>query len=274
MRLSIPELALVILIGPSGSGKSTFGRAHFLPSEVISSDACRALVADDENEQGATADAFALLHYLVGLRLKRGLLTVVDATNVQPEARRSLVALAHEHDVLPVAIVLDLPERVCLDRNAARADRDFGGHVVKRQRDALRRSLRSLRREGFRAVHVLSSVEEVAAARIVRTPLRSARSYAGPRRTRQRTASRSTNAPPGSVLTGAVWCRATAPADLRARPGAAAPRSPPPAAGGTTTHGMRIYQSSTPFMCHPLHLSHRLCLALLGLDGPTRENWG
>ncbi|MBC3762733.1 polynucleotide kinase-phosphatase [Quadrisphaera oryzae] len=173
--LEVPDLSLVVLVGASGSGKSTFAAQHFGPFEVVSSDHCRGLVADDVNDQAATSDAFDVLHHIAGVRLRRGNLTVVDATNVQPDARRQLVALARDHDVLPVAIVLDLPERVCLDRNAARADRDFGGHVVTRQRDALRRSLRSLRREGFRTVHVLSSVEEVAAARVVRTPLRSDR---------------------------------------------------------------------------------------------------
>lgn len=171
--LEVPDLSLVVLVGASGSGKSTFAAQHFGPFEVVSSDHCRGLVADDVNDQAATSDAFDVLHHIAGVRLRRGNLTVVDATNVQADARRQLVALARDHDVLPVAVVLDLPERVCLERNAARPDRDFGAHVVKRHRDALRRSLRSLRREGFRTVHVLSSVEEVAAARVVRTPLRS-----------------------------------------------------------------------------------------------------
>ncbi len=169
--LTVPELSLVCLVGASGSGKSTFAAAHFGPFEVLSSDFCRGLVSDDPNDQSATKAAFEVLHHIAGKRLDSGRLTVVDATNVQPDARRGLVALAREHDVLPVAIVLDLPERVCLDRNAARADRDFGDRVVKRQRDQLRRSLRSLRREGFRAVHVLRSEEEVADAVVVREKL-------------------------------------------------------------------------------------------------------
>ena len=170
-ELAIPELALVCLIGASGSGKSTFARAHFGRFEVLSSDFCRGLVADDENDQGATAAAFEVLHHIAGKRLDGRRLTVVDATNVQAEPRRQLVELARAHDVLPVAIVLDLPERVCLDRNAARADRDFGDSVVKRQRDQLRRSLKGLAREGFRKVHVLRTEEEVAQARIVREKL-------------------------------------------------------------------------------------------------------
>jgi protein phosphatase len=170
-ELAVPELSLVVLIGVSGSGKSTFGRAHFRPTEVISSDFCRGLVADDENDQAATPEAFELLHYIVGKRLKAGRLTVVDATNVQPEPRRQLVALAREHDVLPVAIVLDVPEGVCVARNAGRPDRDFGAHVIRRQRDQLRRGLRGLQREGFRTVHTLRGEDEIAGASISRTRL-------------------------------------------------------------------------------------------------------
>ncbi len=169
--LSIPELSLVVLVGVSGSGKSTFARAHFKPTEVISSDYCRGLVADDENDQSATPDAFDVLHYIAGKRLAAGRLTVVDATSVQPEARAPLVALAREHNVLPVAIVLDLPESVCAARNAQRPDRDFGPHVIRRQHAALRQSLRSLQREGFRAVHVLRSADEIAATTVARTKL-------------------------------------------------------------------------------------------------------
>ncbi|MFP8961073.1 polynucleotide kinase-phosphatase [Streptomyces nanhaiensis] len=165
--LAVPDLSLVVLVGTTGAGKSTFARTHFAPTQVVSSDFCRGLVADDENDQSASSDAFDVLHYITGKRLAAGRLTVVDATNVQTEARRQLVMLAREHDVLPVAIVLDVPERVCAERNAARPDRaDMPAHVIPRQRRELRRSLRSLEREGFRKVHVLRGVEEVAAARI------------------------------------------------------------------------------------------------------------
>ena len=171
MTFTIPELSLVVLIGPSGCGKSTFARKHFKPTEVMSSDGFRALVSDDENDQSSTDDAFAALHFVAARRLARGKLTVVDATNVQPEARKPLVALAREYHVLPVAIVLDLPERVCHERNRSRPDRDFGPHVIRNQRSQLHRSLRGLGREGFRHVHVLKSQEEVDAAVIERQPL-------------------------------------------------------------------------------------------------------
>jgi protein phosphatase len=170
-RIDLPALSLVVLVGVSGSGKSTFARKHFLGTEVISSDFCRGLVSDDENDQAATKDAFDVLHYIAAKRLAAGRLTVIDATNVQPEARKQLVALAREHDVLPVAIVLDPPEQVCLERNEQRPDRQFGPHVVRRQRQQLRRGLRSLKKEGFRGVHVLGDVEAIDAVSIERTRL-------------------------------------------------------------------------------------------------------
>ncbi|MFG1718458.1 polynucleotide kinase-phosphatase [Micromonospora chalcea] len=164
--LDIPELALVALVGVSGSGKSTFARRHFTPSQVLSSDTFRGLVADDENDQSASADAFDALHHVAAIRLRRGLLTVVDATNLQPHARAGLVRVAREHDVLPVAIVLDVPEAVAWERTEARADRTFGRQVLNRMRRDLRQSFGRLAREGFRKVHVLRGVEEIDAAEI------------------------------------------------------------------------------------------------------------
>lgn len=126
MNITIPELSLVVLIGPSGCGKSSFAREHFKPTEILSSDFCRGLVSDNENDQTATSDAFDVLHYVAGKRLAAGRLTVVDATNVQRDARKPLVALAREFHVLPVAIVLNLPEKLCHERNQSRQDRQFG----------------------------------------------------------------------------------------------------------------------------------------------------
>ena len=169
--LTIPELSVVALVGPSGSGKSTFARRHFKATEVLSSDYCRGLVSDDENDQAATSDAFAVLYFIAGKRLAAGKLTVIDATNVQQEARKPIVALARQHHCLPVAIVLNLPERLCQDRNVGRADRAFGPHVIRQQAQLLRRSLRHLKDEGFRHVYVLSTPEEVEAAVVERQPL-------------------------------------------------------------------------------------------------------
>ena len=141
MKLTIPELALVVLIGPSGCGKSSFARALLKPTEVLSSDFCRALVSDDENDQAATKDAFEILHFIAAKRLAAGKLTVLDATNVQPEARKPLVALARKHHCLPVAIVLNINERICHERNKSRSDRDLGPHVIRQQSAQLKKSL-------------------------------------------------------------------------------------------------------------------------------------
>jgi protein phosphatase len=169
--LKVPELSLVVMVGASGSGKSTFAKKHFKSTEVVSSDTCRGIISDNENNQAATRDAFELLHFIARKRLERGLLTVVDATNVQQESRKPLVAIAREYHALPVAIVLDLPEKVCRERNKDRADRAFGPHVVRQQLQQLRSSIRTLQREGFRHVFVLSSLEDVEAAVIERQPL-------------------------------------------------------------------------------------------------------
>src|SRR4051794_26301672 len=171
MHIAIPKLSLVVLIGPSGSGKSTFARGHFRAPEILSSDICRAMVSDDENDQNVTKDAFEVLRFIVGKRLALGKLTVVDATNVQPEARKPLVELARQYHCLPAAIVLNVPEKVCHERNHLRSDREFGPHVVRNQASQLRRSLRGLRKEGFRHVFVLDSPEEIDAASVERVPL-------------------------------------------------------------------------------------------------------
>src|SRR5579871_6486530 len=157
MNLTIPELCLVVLVGPSGSGKSTFARTHFKPTEIVSSDFCRGLVSDNENDQAATNDAFEVLHFIARKRLAAGKLTVVDATNVQAESRKSLVALAREFHLLPVAIVFDLPEKLCAERNLNRPDRNFGPHVLRSQLQQMHRSLRGLEREGFRHIFRISS---------------------------------------------------------------------------------------------------------------------
>lgn len=171
-HISIPELSLVLLIGPSGAGKSTFARKFFKPTEIISSDVCRGLISDDENNQAVSADAFEVVRFIAAKRLKLGLLTVIDATNVQPESRREWVRLAREYHVLPTAIVLNMPEDLCQERNSARSDRNFGSHVIPQQISQLRRGLRNLREEGFRHIFEMRSAEDVEKLEtITRTPL-------------------------------------------------------------------------------------------------------
>jgi polynucleotide kinase-phosphatase len=171
MKITIPELSLVVLIGPSGCGKSTFGRTHFKPTEVLSSDFCRGLVADSENDQTVTGDAFEILHFIARKRLALGRLTAIDATNVQPDSRKPLIELAREFHVLPVALVFNFPEKLCQERNRTRPDRDFGPHVIRNQSQQLRRSLRGLEREGFRHVHIFNDPAELEGLEIERQPL-------------------------------------------------------------------------------------------------------
>ncbi|MFL9840505.1 polynucleotide kinase-phosphatase [Sphingomonas sp. ST-64] len=171
MKIEIPEFALVLLVGASGTGKSSFAAKHFLPTEVISSDRMRGWVADDETDQGATTDAFDVLHYVVEKRLKGRRFTVVDATNVQPESRKTLIALARKWHALAVAIVFDLPVELAVARNKERPDRQFGDGPVRRHAQALKRGIGGMNREGIRYVHRLRSVEEVDAVEIARTRL-------------------------------------------------------------------------------------------------------
>ncbi len=171
MNVKIPELSLVLLVGPSGCGKSTFARKHFKSTEIISSDFCRGLVSDDENDQSATKDAFDLLHYILRKRLAAGRLTVVDATNVQPESRKPLIEIAKEYHLFTAALVFNFDEKVCHERNRNRPDRQFGPHVVRNQAQQLRRSLRGLEREGIRHLKILSTPEEVDSVVIERQPL-------------------------------------------------------------------------------------------------------
>lgn len=171
MEIKIPKLSLVVLIGPSGSGKSTFAKKHFLPTEVLSSDYCRSLVSDDENDQKITGQAFEVLHFIARKRLALGKLTVVDATNVQPESRKPLVELAREFHCLPVAIVFDLPAKTCSERNKNRSDRNFGDHVIHQQRSQMNRSFGKLKYEGFRHIFKLENEADVNSATIERVPL-------------------------------------------------------------------------------------------------------
>lgn len=168
MKLTFPELSLIVLIGASGSGKSTFARTHFKETEILSSDYFRGIVSDDKTNQAATKDAFDVLHYILTKRLAAGRLTVIDATNVQPESRKPLLKLAKQFHCFAVAIVLDLPESICQQRNRQRSDRQFGSHVVRNQVSSLKRSLRNLKREGFRFIYTLSSETEIEAVEVER----------------------------------------------------------------------------------------------------------
>ncbi|WP_309572846.1 AAA family ATPase [Deinococcus sp.] len=171
-QIDVPSPALVVLIGASSAGKTTFATRHFRPDDVIGSDAWRAQLSGNENDQSVTVAAFAALHHAASQRLARGLLTVIDATSVRPHDRQALVQLARAHDLPAVAIVLDLPRGVLEARHAARTDHPFGPDVTLRQHAELRRTQGGLTHEGFRRVWTLHSEVEVNAAQVTRAALR------------------------------------------------------------------------------------------------------
>lgn len=179
MKISLPTPALVLLIGVAGSGKSTFARAHFAPTEILSSDHCRALVCDDETNQAVNQDAFELLHLLVRKRLTYRRLTVIDATNVQPEARARLLALARQQRVPAVALVFNFDVAICLQRNAQRIQRVVPRDVILQQQHDLQESLGTLSAEGFHAMYVFASPAEAADVAIQRKKSRRRKSDAG-----------------------------------------------------------------------------------------------
>ena len=170
-KLDVPDFSLVVLIGATGSGKSTFARKHFRASEIISSDYARGLVSDDENNQAASADAFELVRFIAEKRLRNRKIAVIDATNVRASERKQWVEIARRWHALPVAIVLDPGLDVCVERNKARPDRNFGPGVPQRMISEIRRGLRGLQREGFRQVWTLSSADAIEAADVDRRPL-------------------------------------------------------------------------------------------------------
>jgi predicted kinase len=157
---------MVVLIGIAASGKSTFASRHFAATQVLSSDAMRALITDSAWAQGATDEAFELLHRVLELRLRRGRLTVVDATNVEDWARARLLAVARTHRRPAVAVVLDVPLAVALARNLERAAHRPPASSLRRQHRWLHESLHALEAEGFAAVHHLASVAAIDAIRV------------------------------------------------------------------------------------------------------------
>ena len=129
-EISIPEVCLVAMVGATSSGKTQFANKYFKPTEVLSSDFFRAMITDNENDQAISKEAFDLLFYAANQRLNNMKLTVIDATNIQREARAEIVALAKKQNVHAAAIVLDLPEELLQERNRQRPERNLPSRVI------------------------------------------------------------------------------------------------------------------------------------------------
>lgn len=169
--IEIPDPALVVLVGAAGAGKTTFAARHFAPDEVLSSDAYRQAISGDAGDQRVTAAAFTALHRALTTRLEAGRLTVIDATNVTPSARRALLGRAARTGVPAIAIVLDLEPGLVLARNRARAGRIVPEDTVEQHLAHLRAMLATgaLAAEGFASVVRLADAAAVDSVRIVRS---------------------------------------------------------------------------------------------------------
>ena len=177
MNISIPEFSLIMLVGATASGKSTFARKHFSDTEIVSSDHCRALVSDDPTNQTVTPQAFAILHAIVEARLQNRRFTVVDATNLQPHARRPIIDIARRHDCRITVIAFDLPVQMLIQRNDLRNDRSIPNHVVNRQHRDMRSAIRSIHREGIRSIHTIRTKEDADQATVTLHTMRSNRNH-------------------------------------------------------------------------------------------------
>jgi protein phosphatase len=164
--IRLPLGALVVLVGPAGSGKSTWAARHFQPTQIVSSDACRGMIADDETDQTASRDAFRLLYFILSERLRRGLLTVVDSTALQSSIRAELLKIAAQHGSPAVAIVFALPQEINAQWNASRKQR-VPADALERHRRNLDLSLHALPTERFHSIYMLDSPEAIASTRVI-----------------------------------------------------------------------------------------------------------
>lgn len=167
--LAVASDALVLLVGPAGAGKTTFAARHFRPGEVVSSDLLRGRVSGDPADQSATDRAFRALHRVVGDRSRRGLVTVVDATNLLYPSRASLLDISSGWRRPAVAVAFDVSIGQCLAWNARRPGRFVVESVLRRQHRLMDRALQHLPREGFESIVVVRTPREIDRLTIQRT---------------------------------------------------------------------------------------------------------
>jgi len=146
--LRILRPSIVVLCGPAACGKSTFAQRHFRPTQIISSDWARALIADDERDQRVNGQAFALVHFLVEQRLTVNRLCVVDSTALTSQARKDLLDLAKKCQTPTTLILFDVPLETCVERDEKR-ERSVGREIVERQYEAFEQAKQTIRQEGF-----------------------------------------------------------------------------------------------------------------------------
>jgi len=158
-RISIPRNTLVVLCGPAGCGKSTFAARHFLVTQIVSSDECRALVSDDPANQRVSGHAFDLMHFIIEKRLTLARLTVADATHLERRDRRRLIKIARWFNFKTAVFIFNIPLEICIARNSQRA-RKVPEEALRRQFEMLEATLASIDREGFDYVYVLDERDQ------------------------------------------------------------------------------------------------------------------
>lgn len=154
LKITLPRRSLLVLCGPAGSGKSTFAAQRFIPTSIVSSDYCRAMICDDENNQQVNRDTFDLFYYIIRKRLFLGHFTVADSTALQPEARRKLRALSRQFGYLGCLLIFNIPAEICLERDRMR-HRVVGESVVAYHQGLLQRTRLEAPFEGWEQIHVL-----------------------------------------------------------------------------------------------------------------------
>jgi protein phosphatase len=153
-EIFIPRNTLIVLCGPAGCGKSTWAARHFSPTQIVSSDQCRALVSDDPANQQATPQAFQLLNFILQKRLELRRLTVADATSLTPQDRKPFLRLARRFNFHAAVVVFDIPLEVCFARNSQRV-RVVPSDAIAEQYALLKATLSTIDSEGFDVVYVL-----------------------------------------------------------------------------------------------------------------------
>ena len=154
IKITVPRRTLLVLCGPAGSGKSTFAAQRFIPTSIVSSDDCRAMICDDEANQQVNRDTFDLFHYIIQKRMYLGRFTVADSTALQSFARRKLREQARRSGYHACLLIFNTPIEVCLERDKLRP-RMVGELVIARHNDLLQKTLLDAPSEGWKQVHVL-----------------------------------------------------------------------------------------------------------------------
>lgn len=169
-NIVIPRNTLVVLCGPAGCGKSTFAARHFLATQIVSSDDCRAQLSDDAANQGVSNHAFELMHFIIKKRLLLGRLTIADAMHLESEYRRRLIRIARWFGFNAAVLAFDITLETCLARNTARA-RVVPEDALMKQYYMFENARSAIHGDGFDYAFVLDEAAQSSAKVSIGPPL-------------------------------------------------------------------------------------------------------